>query len=77
MCVIGVCVLLPLEKSLDFISVWSILSNVLKHPKILWDRSVSGVGQKYTNHQEMPVESERERTDNFRRPPFLNNMGYD
>jgi hypothetical protein len=25
----------------------------------------------------VPLESERERTGNFRRPPFLNNMGYD
>ncbi len=30
-----------------------------------------------SNPREVPLETERERTDNFRRPPFLNNMGYD
>jgi hypothetical protein len=30
-----------------------------------------------SNPREVPLESERERTGNFRRPPFLNNMGYD
>ena len=30
-----------------------------------------------SNPREAPLESERERTGNFRRPSFLNSMGYD
>ncbi len=50
---------------------------------MVWDGMLPGEQESTTglsgesNPREVPLESERERIGNFRRPPFLNRMGYD
>jgi len=46
-----------------------------KRRRLLRKKTTGSSGE--SNPREVPLESERERTGNSRRPPFLNNMGYD